>query len=140
MSRRHPDWTTISCAYCGKEIVRKRKDKQFCSDNCRAKNRLSKPEVIALVKIQQRKRNLKAFYGITVEDYEKILKLQGGVCAICGGVNENSRQLAVDHNHKTGDIRGLLCHLCNGLLGHARDRKDILKKAIRYLNINEKNV
>lgn len=77
-------------------------------------------------------RRLKVKYGITVETYDDLLKYQGGVCAICGG-DGKWKMLGVDHNHATGKIRGLLCHSCNVLIGHARESSSILEKAISYL-------
>jgi hypothetical protein len=50
--------------------------------------------------------------GLTIAQYDELLEAQGGVCAICGRPPKN-RRLAVDHNHKTGKIRGLLCWVCN---------------------------
>ena len=71
---------------------------------------------------------------ITYEEYEKILKEQRSCCKICG-VNEEELKfnLCVDHNHENGEIRGLLCNLCNKLLGNAKDDIDILESAIDYL-------
>ena len=71
-------------------------------------------------------------YDISLADYEEMLSKQGGVCKICGGKN-NNKTLSVDHNHKTGKIRGLLCFSCNTVLGCAKDRIGILAKAITYL-------
>jgi hypothetical protein len=60
-------------------------------------------------------------YGITGDDYEALLERQGGKCAICRA-RPKSKRLAVDHNHKTGAVRGLLCSRCNhDLLGSAWD-------------------
>lgn len=74
-------------------------------------------------------------YGITVDDYERLLKDQNGTCAICG--NEETRigtkSLHIDHDHATGHVRGLLCSRCNSLLGFAREKPSILRKAIDYL-------
>lgn len=82
----------------------------------------------------QRNVTLKRKYGITVEQYEEILQYQKGVCAICGKPpKEGHARLSVDHCHKTGLLRGLLCWLCNRLLGSFRDDKDRLKSAIEYL-------
>jgi len=69
--------------------------------------------------------------GMTVSRYEEILESQNGVCAICGkpGIN---RRLAVDHNHKTGQIRGLLCVFCNVLVGYVEERT-LLRKIETYL-------
>jgi Recombination endonuclease VII len=77
-------------------------------------------------------KNLRSRYGISSEEYNKIFKQQGGVCIICG-LPPRKRSLHVDHNHETGEIRGLLCHLCNVGLGHFRDNPDLLERAANYL-------
>ncbi|HXF71611.1 MAG TPA: endonuclease VII domain-containing protein [Actinomycetota bacterium] len=71
-------------------------------------------------------------YGITAEDYDRLLEEQGGVCAICGR-RPKQRYLAVDHEHGTGRVRGLLCDPCNQMLGFAEDDPERLRKAIAYL-------
>lgn len=60
--------------------------------------------------------HLKALYGITLEQYEKMFEEQNGVCAICGQ-SEINRKLSVDHRHKDGKVRALLCTKCNYLVG-----------------------
>jgi hypothetical protein len=70
-------------------------------------------------------------YGITQEDYEEMLKVQSGVCAVC---KDGNRKLVVDHCHTTGKIRGLLCHHCNVSLGLFNDNIETLQEAIRYLS------
>ena len=77
--------------------------------------------------------SLKKLYNITPDEYMHILQAQGSVCKICRGVNLNGRQLSVDHCHKTGKIRGLLCSRCNFLIGHSMDDIKILRAAIEYL-------
>ena len=81
---------------------------------------------------------LKTRYGITREEYDQFLEEQDNVCAICGCKETSKfksriRELSVDHNHKTGKIRGLLCHNCNNILGRAKDNPLILMKCIKYL-------
>src|SRR5512137_1519538 len=61
----------------------------------------------------QRGYKLKKRYGLTPEQYDVLFRKQKGVCAICGRPPPKRSRLAVDHNHKTAAIRGLLCHLCN---------------------------
>lgn len=80
-------------------------------------------------------------YNITLEDYDTLFQLQGGVCAICGKPETSAKvsNLAVDHNHINGSIRGLLCNKCNRGLGYFEDDITILSKAIEYLK-NKKNV
>jgi hypothetical protein len=80
---------------------------------------------------KHRRKNLRRF-GLTPEQYDAMLLSQGGVCAICN-MNRDARRLAVDHDHKTGKVRSLLCHFCNTALGKFLDDVEILKKAILYL-------
>lgn len=75
-------------------------------------------------------------YGITIAEYDNLFTLQNGVCAVCGKDN-GKRRLCIDHDHKTGKIRGLLCHACNTTLGHSRDDVSILGKLIGYLKKNK---
>lgn len=78
-------------------------------------------------------RRLESVYGIDPEIYKTIWERQGKRCAICRSKPKTIR-FAVDHDHKTGDVRGILCKRCNhDLLGGARDDVDMLFRAIRYL-------
>lgn len=73
-------------------------------------------------------------YGIGGSEYERLFALQGGRCAICRNRPKKTR-LAVDHDHKTGAVRGLCCKNCNhDLLGSARDSLALLNAAVRYLD------
>lgn len=89
------------------------------------------------VQTRRRVRNLHKF-GITLEDYDALLATQNGVCAICG-LPPNGKNLPVDHDHKTGKVRGLLCDRCNPMLGYAQDNMAILTRAIDYLIKAEKH-
>lgn len=71
----------------------------------------------------------KSNYGVTPENYSRLLVLQNGRCAIC----RNKAKLYIDHCHSTGKIRGLLCSMCNLGLGHFKDSPDIMNTAIEYL-------
>ena len=79
----------------------------------------------------QRDSSLRFRHGITQANYEEILALQGGVCAICR--HKYPEALCVDHDHRTGVLRGLLCQRCNRGLGLLRDDEDVLARAIEYL-------
>lgn len=80
-------------------------------------------------------RNLELKYGIDDAEYNRLFKLQEGKCAICNRHQiEFTRSLCVDHDHKTGEIRGLLCTNCNLLLGYSKDNKSTLSSAIEYLH------
>ena len=71
-------------------------------------------------------------FGVSVEEYERMLVEQGGGCKICGNTNSGKR-LAVDHDHQTGQVRGLLCSACNVGLGMFKDSTDLLRRAINHL-------
>jgi hypothetical protein len=89
------------------------------------------------VKLYNKKSGLKRFYGITVEEYDLLFNKQEGKCLICDKhQSEFKRAFDVDHNHKTGIIRGLLCGGCNLLIGNAKEDVNILAQAINYLNNN----
>lgn len=73
-------------------------------------------------------------YGLTPAEYEAKLAAQNGGCAICGGINAKSGQrLAVDHDHETGQVRGLLCNNCNSAIGKLRDSSATARLAVAYL-------
>lgn len=79
-------------------------------------------------------RALKSRYGLSLKDYYNKLAEQSGCCAICGVPEIECRQaLFVDHNHITGQTRGLLCRKCNSILGYGNDSVEILTKARDYL-------
>lgn len=84
-----------------------------------------------------RRGNLKRKFGISVSDYESILKSQNDVCAICQEINKCGDRLSVDHDHETNQIRGLLCHNCNNGLGRFKDNKDLLCIAANYLELHK---
>lgn len=82
-----------------------------------------------------RRHHLKWKYGLTQQQYEEMLCQQGGKCAICGTTDPGPRikHFHVDHCHKTGKIRDLLCTNCNSLIGHGREDMMVLRRAIEYL-------
>lgn len=81
---------------------------------------------------------LKSLYGISLKEYYNLLKNQNNKCAICltAENNKTKKYFDVDHCHKTGKVRGLLCQSCNSALGKFKDNVKILKKAITYLEKN----
>lgn len=85
-------------------------------------------------KEQNKRSALKQNYGITLERYNQMFADQNGNCAICGrNQSEFKYQLAVDHCHRTGKVRGLLCGPCNTGIGNLQDRPEVLKNALSYL-------
>lgn len=80
----------------------------------------------------------KKHYGITLKDYNKMFIEQEGCCKICGIHQvEVDKRLAIDHNHTTGEVRGLLCDPCNKALGIFKDDIKLLENAINYLKDNK---
>lgn len=87
---------------------------------------------------EQRKRARERYwlktYGLTSADVEALLDKQGGGCAICGSRNwPEWGKPVVDHDHATGEVRGLLCVSCNAGVGQLRDDPELLRKALEYL-------
>ena len=75
-------------------------------------------------------------YGITRDDYDAMLSDQGGVCAVCktpGKTSSRSNRMAVDHDHQTGRVRGLLCGRCNTLISKLDESPGWIISALKYL-------
>ena len=78
--------------------------------------------------------NLKIKYGISLDQYNKMLDDQNGCCKVCGNHESNFKKgLFVDHCHKTDKIRGLLCNGCNAGLGQLKEDTKIMQKLIEYV-------
>lgn len=89
---------------------------------------------------QKRGNHYQRTYGITLEEYDHMFQEQGKVCAICkqpekkiDGRSHQVQRLHVDHDHKTGKVRGLLCNTCNVILGLVDDDPDYFKLLVTYL-------
>tara|TARA_Y100000310_G_scaffold239682_1_gene243385 strand:+ start:21471 stop:21884 length:414 start_codon:yes stop_codon:yes gene_type:complete len=87
--------------------------------------------------LQQNKRRYiyKKRYGITIEQYDKMYAEQDGKCLICKKECRTYDKLTVDHDHSTGEFRGLLCSVCNRGLGMFYDNTKLLEQAIKYLDL-----
>lgn len=150
------------CATCGESLDGRRSDAKFCSVACQQADRMARRKAEYQARVlavkppceicgsalglwgkrwcstpcQSRAERYRQ-YGITDDDYRTMLAEQGGVCAIChtddwgkGG----SRYVAhIDHNHATGQVRGLLCFSCNTGLGSLKDDPERLRSALAYL-------
>lgn len=85
---------------------------------------------------------LKRRYGITVEEYDAMYEEQHGVCLVCSKPSTkldgygNIARLHVDHNHDTGEVRGLLCNNCNTALGLLKESPEIIRRLGDYINGN----
>lgn len=98
-----------------------------CTKARLAKWRLQNPEKRRLYK---QRNYLKDRYGITREDRDRMIQEQGEVCAVCG---DPLKAPCVDHDHKTGKVRAILCSGCNSGLGQFRESPERLQRAIEYL-------
>ena len=89
-------------------------------------------------KLKATESQLRKRYGVTLEDYDIQYSAQGGACAICGTETPGggNGRFCVDHNHNTGEFRGLLCHSCNRGLGLFKDSPSITSRATEYLVTN----
>lgn len=92
------------------------------------KNHVLNPDI----KKSRKDVKLRKTYGITIEQYSILLETQSGKCAICK-LKEQKRELAVDHNHTTGKVRGLLCHKCNVSLGLLKESTENMESMISYV-------
>lgn len=79
-------------------------------------------------------RRVQRTYGLGPGDYDSLYLYQGGRCAVCRVATGARKRLAVDHDHKTGAVRGLLCGPCNQMLGQLRDNADAFARAAEYLH------
>jgi hypothetical protein len=77
--------------------------------------------------------NLRNKYGLTLTQFEEIKQQQNGKCMICNDILDNGSKTHVDHCHKTGKVRGVLCVQCNHGLGKFKDSIKILQSAVIYL-------
>jgi hypothetical protein len=136
-----------SCSVCNNifEDKTKSKNKKYCSLTCRNLRSYNTNGYITKDADNKKEQYLKnkdyyykKTYNITLNDYNEMFVNQGGCCAICNiHQRDLGKGLAVDHCHKTGAVRKLLCHHCNTALGNFRDNKDYLQKAIDYLAEHE---
>ncbi len=92
---------------------------------------------------KQHATEIKRRYGLTIEDYNKMLVSQNMTCALCPKQHDPTKKrgrLYVDHCHKTGKVRSLLCSAHNSMLGYAEDDIEVLEKAIEYLKSHNKKL
>lgn len=118
-------------------IVRKKDDPNYEKNRAAAYYK-THPDRLKSELARQRNYDLRKF-GLTPELYKEKSREQWNVCGICGQLTKCGRRLAVDHNHRTGKVRGLLCDKCNLAIGYFRDSKVLLENAIIYLSKWENN-
>jgi len=98
------------------------------------KREIQKAYLSALSADARKDADFRRRYGITLAAYDNLLTAQGGRCAICGrSPDEFKRAFAIDHDHETGIVRGILCPDCNRGLGGFQDNPGLLRRAASYL-------
>jgi hypothetical protein len=133
------------CVHCDKEFEAYRPSNIYCSEHCRNTVNHAKPEQAAKRKQRSKRwgqekkdhrRNYQLLYtyGISLEKYWEILHSQDDQCKVCKKhISEAKRLFAVDHDHKTGEIFGILCDYCNRqLIGRIR-KPELFLAAAKYL-------
>ena len=128
------------CVVCGNAYTPLGGTSKYCSQECRKKAHESRIERYYIEDPDWfHKSRLKNTYGVSFDEFKAMYKAQKGKCAICGSSEPGPRRrhFCIDHNHKTGKVRGLLCIKCNSAIGLFQDSIKLLKKAIAYLEENE---
>jgi len=119
------------CGFCGEPVPLTRGRRgpvSYCSRRCKEKATVASGKGA--------ENNLRSYYkrryGLTLD---QVAEMRTGACDICGTREWNGRHKNphIDHDHATGEVRGLLCHNCNLLVGRAKDDPAILKAALKYL-------
>jgi len=131
------------CRICGRDIKVYNKIRGYlCTDCLNTKGRSwkakAKPKSKERISKSRFAWNVKKMYGLTPNDYQAMFDRQRGVCAICGDVETaqfrgKPRRLSIDHNHQTGNVRGLLCSRCNVALGLLGEDAGRIQKCLDYL-------
>lgn len=112
-----PDGRAYKCCECDAQYQKKYQ----AQEHVKEKNRE-----------YHRKHHLERTYGVTPEQYAEMLFIQGGRCAACTS-DGDGKKLHLDHNHETGEVRGLLCWNCNAAIGLLKEDVDRLRNLIAYL-------
>lgn len=123
-----PHGKTYSCIECLKAYYQANKSKKLEYD----KNRRIHLKSLGIKSFTENKRETHYLnrYGIKISDYNDLYNKQNGLCKIC---HKAYNRLHIDHCHKTGKVRGLLCPSCNKGLGHFYDDFEIIENALKYI-------
>lgn len=135
------NYGVTNCELCAVEIKKTTAVMKYCAD-CRAEAKKKvqlayNPKRITTdaERAKVRERNLRVDFGITPAQYQELLDKQNGLCTVCERHHsEFNRRMAVDHNHKTGEIRGLLCNFCNHRVVGRYTDSSLLRRAADYLD------
>lgn len=122
------------CTPCWNRKGRPQKSCSICEGDYAADTMVGNRCRPCISKVAHAKR-VQLVYGMTASEYHELLEFQGGRCYVCHR-RPASKRLAVDHDHGTGAVRGLLCKACNrDILGHLGDSVEALHRAIEYLTL-----
>jgi Recombination endonuclease VII len=129
-----PPPVTKRCRDCGErkpldEFPRNKNSSDGRRTYCKPCHNARGRETLERLYGNSRHYHLKRRYGISAKEFDELVATQGGGCAICGKEEPEH----VDHDHLTGEVRGVLCFNCNGGLGQFRDSTDFLRSAATYL-------
>lgn len=124
------------CSRCGEEfaVPNLPRHDRACAERAQYQRLFREP--LTLGQLKQVRISLRS-YGISLAEYAALFDQQDGGCAICKGQPDRWRMLGVDHCHRTGIVRGLLCNKCNSILGLAKDDLGILLAVISYISGGE---
>jgi hypothetical protein len=131
----------VKCAKCGEEkpstdfakCTAKKNGLQSYCRVCATQARYKSPKYENTLE-QERAIQMKYRYGLTKETFDSFWQTQNGKCGICTkALTKELRGYAVDHNHETGNVRGLLCNPCNTALGLFKDSPTVMQNAYQYL-------
>ncbi len=138
--KNHPNRKAIClelCSSCYYQNIKKyNKDKiEVITKLGKIKSKKLRLRYLKLIELKQKSQKrdyaLRKKYGITLEQYEELFEKQHGKCVLCNKMS--GKRLSVDHNHKTGAVRGLLCFRCNYGIGYFKENILTFKKIIKYL-------
>lgn len=121
-----------ACKDCRSEGVTRVRSTPYAGPRC-ATHHLAFKRKTAL---RRHENHVMKTYDLKAGQYDELYESQGGVCYICGpttGHSGKTRRLIVDHDHKTGEVRGLLCQICNDILGRWRDDPECFVRGLAYL-------
>ena len=132
-NKRVKDWYRKNAA----KVIEKAK---IYRENNKEKVQAQRKASYAIRKHVSREWFIRSKYGITIDEYNRLLELQGGVCAICRRPEKAKGRmvnLSIDHDHQTGKVRGLLCNFCNRSLPLI-ENMERLRNALRYIEDHSK--
>ena len=133
----------VVCSKCGEskpssEFFKDRQKTSGLRPDCKTCNMVKSRAWAEANKHRRKAYSIKSIYGITIDEYNALLAQQNYRCAICD-VHQDSmnKALHVDHCHRTGKVRGLLCVNCNSALGKLKDSVAVVLRAAKYLENNQ---